>query len=192
MEMAPSNSSPSGAARGRTRVGGQEVTAADAAPEAPRVTEGLLAKPPTGAAKRLAERFEDDRITLQPQIEWCRIQPNGDLHQPCHASRPHGRYLPPPLPSLGESSDDRSWDDRSSLLQCRCCGCREGAGERRRVSTKRRLRSIAAVEAIVAADGCLCIETGLLLLVPPVPLLLGLRRKQAPWTGTQVVRGQGQ
>lgn len=66
---------------GRTRVGRQDLAAADAAPESPNVTNALLPEPPMSAAERLANRLEDDRFALQSLVKRCRVQSNGDLHQ---------------------------------------------------------------------------------------------------------------
>ena len=65
---------------GCTRVGPEDLAAADPTPQSPHIPDALLAESATCAMERLVQRFEHHRLPLLPQVQWCRVESNGDLH----------------------------------------------------------------------------------------------------------------
>jgi hypothetical protein len=77
--MRPSNSDLNGTARTRTCCR-QDPTAADAAPEPPRVAD-VLSEANASTHDDLIERLEHGRFAARQQVDRRRIQTNGDLQQ---------------------------------------------------------------------------------------------------------------
>src|SRR5262249_34911688 len=84
---------------GRTRVGRQDLAAADATPEPPHLTNALGSESSMSAMQRLLQRLENTRLALLAQVQRCSVKANGTLH---HLRQQRWRPCPKAIPPTAQ------------------------------------------------------------------------------------------